>query len=71
MSRPIETPLDVWSWDEREQSLADSLFATTSVDNVEFDDDLEPKAYRDNRAAMEVNRADELADLERRYPGFM
>lgn len=69
MSR--ETPLDVWSWDEQNQSRADALFATTSVDNVEFDDDLEPKAYRDTRAVMELNRAIEMAELERRYPGFM
>lgn len=67
MSRAPETPVDVWSWPERSQSLADTVFVSTSINNVEFEDDLEPKAYRDTRVAMEANRAAELEDLEKQY----
>ena len=59
-------PTDIWSWPERPQTLADTSFAPTSINHVEFPDDLGPVAYQANRAAMASNGKGELEELEAR-----
>lgn len=54
---------DIWGEKERRQTLADISFAPTSVNGVEFPDDVEPDMYRANRAAMEANGKNEMAEL--------
>lgn len=57
-------PIEIWSDPERPQTLADVSFAPTSIDNVEFPDDLGPVAFQANRAAMAAGGREELAELE-------
>lgn len=59
----MNTPLQVWNGVERPQTLADKSFAPTSIENVEFPDDLEPDMFHANRAAMHANSTQELVDL--------
>jgi hypothetical protein len=44
--------------------LADNAFTPTSIENVEFPDDLAPVAFQANRAAMSYNSKKELQELE-------
>ena len=64
MSPPSAAPNDIWSWPERPQTFADISFASTSINHVEFPDDIGPVAYHANRAAMASNGVAELAELE-------
>jgi hypothetical protein len=66
MPTPTSAPTDIWAEPERPQTLADISFASTSIDNIEFPDDMGPVAYQANRAAMASNAAGELAELEAR-----
>jgi hypothetical protein len=60
----MNAPIDIWDEPERPQTLADISFAPTSINFVEFPDDIEPVAFQANRAAMEANGARELQELE-------
>ena len=60
------TPFEIWNAPERPQTLADISFAPTSINHVEFPDDIEPVAFQANRALMAANGAGELAELEAR-----
>ncbi len=66
MTTPAAAPVDIWSWADRPQTLADISFAPTSIDHIEFPDDIQPVAYQANRAAMAANGAGELAELQTR-----
>ena len=57
--------VDIWdhSGDPR-QSLADDVFATTSVSNIEMADDYEPVAYQATRALLAANAVNELQELQ-------
>lgn len=60
----MDVPVEIWDEPERPQTLADVAFATTSIDNVEFPDDIEPVSFQANRAAMAENAAGELRELQ-------
>jgi len=58
-------PVNVWDFNPP-QSLADKVFATTSVSGIEFSDDPEPVLYHANRALLSANAAQELNELQER-----
>lgn len=53
----------IWDEAERPQTLADQGFTPTSIENIEFPDDMGPVAYRANRALMSYNSKKELQAL--------
>ena len=53
----------IWDEAERPQTLADQGFTPTSIENVEFPDDVAPVAYQANRALMSYNSKKELQVL--------
>lgn len=55
---------EIWDEPERPQTLADTAFTPTSIENVEFPDDLGPVAFQANRAAMSYNSKKEMQELE-------
>lgn len=66
MPSPSAAPNDIWNWPERAQTLADISFAPTSINNIEFPNDIGPIAYQANRSAMASNANEELLELEAR-----
>lgn len=64
MDTSVIASTEIWDEPERPQTLADISFAPTSIDNVEFPDDIAPVAYQANRATMSNNGKKELEQLE-------
>lgn len=57
--------VDIWDQvNDTRQSLADTVFATTSISGIEMADDYEPVVYQATRALMEANAVDELKQLQ-------
>jgi len=59
---------DATLWKEqRTQSMADLAFTPTSVDNVEFPDDVQPQMYQNVRKVLQANAQAELSELVARH----
>ena len=57
--------VDVWDHvNDARQSLADTVFAATSVSGIEMADDYEPVVYQSTRALMGANAVQELQELQ-------